>query len=151
MTALAGNLRAVWTAPTTDARLKKRIVRTLINEVVADLDDGTSEIALVIHWVGGVHTELRLPKRRQAQRNATPDDIAYAVRQLVLIANDDLIAGVLHRNGLTTGNDNRWNTGSGHCAEIISQDSGLAVIFSDLPCLSSEPKARVFVQDDWKR
>ncbi|MFH7375996.1 hypothetical protein RA263_28275, partial [Pseudomonas syringae pv. tagetis] len=54
--ALAGNLRAVWTAPTTDARLKKRIVRTLINEVVADLDDGTSEIVLVIHWVGGVHT-----------------------------------------------------------------------------------------------
>ncbi|TLW95802.1 recombinase family protein [Rhizobium sp. MHM7A] len=106
--ALAGNLRAVWTAPTTDARLKKRIVRTLINEVVADLDDGTSEIVLVIHWVGGVHTELRLPKRRRGQRNATPDDIVDAVRQLVLIANDDVIAGVLNRNGLTTGNGNRW-------------------------------------------
>ncbi|MGY5795646.1 recombinase family protein len=108
VTALAGNLRIVWTAPTTDARLKKRIVRTLINEVVADLDDGTSEIVLVIHWVGGVHTELRLPKRRRGQRNATPDDIVDAVRQLVLIANDDVIAGVLNRNGLTTGNGNRW-------------------------------------------
>lgn len=106
--ALAGNLRAVWTAPTTDARLKKRIVRTLINEVVADLDDGTSEIVLIIHWVGGVRTELRLPKRRRGQRNATPDDIVDAVRQLVLIANDDVIAGVLNRNGLTTGNGNRW-------------------------------------------
>jgi DNA invertase Pin-like site-specific DNA recombinase len=106
--ALAGNLRAVWTAPTTDARLKKRIVRALINEVVADLDDGTSEIVLIIHWVGGVHTELRLPKRRRGQRNATPDDIVDAVRQLVLIANDDVIAGVLNRNGLTTGNGNRW-------------------------------------------
>ena len=31
-TTLAGDLRAVWTAPTTDARLKKRIVRTLIRE-----------------------------------------------------------------------------------------------------------------------
>lgn len=106
--ALAGNLRAVWTAPTTDARLKKRIVRTLINEVVADLDDRTSEIVLVMHWVGGVHTELRLPKRRRGQRNATPDDIVRAVRQPVLIANDDVIAGVLNRNGLTTGNGNRW-------------------------------------------
>ncbi|WP_246642961.1 recombinase family protein [Rhizobium laguerreae] len=67
VTALAGNLRTVWTAPTTDARLKKRILRTLINEVVADLDDGTSEIVLVIHWVGGVHTELRLPKRRRGK------------------------------------------------------------------------------------
>lgn len=107
-TALAGNLRTVWTAPTTDARLKKRIVRTLINEVIADLDDGTSEIVLVIHWVGGVHSELRLPKRRRGQRNATSDDIVGAVRQLVLIANDDVIAGVLNRNGLTTGNGNRW-------------------------------------------
>ncbi|MER8887446.1 recombinase family protein, partial [Mesorhizobium sp. M0816] len=106
--ALAGNLRAVWTAPTTDARLKKRIVRTLINEVVADLDDGTSEIVLAIHWIGGVHTELRLPKRRRGQRNATPDDIVDAVRQLVLIPNDDVIACVLNRNGLTTGNGNRW-------------------------------------------
>jgi hypothetical protein len=30
------------------------------------------------------------------------------VQQLVLIANDDVIAGVLNRNGLTTGNGNRW-------------------------------------------
>ncbi|MFF0923770.1 recombinase family protein [Rhizobium leguminosarum] len=108
MAALAGNLRAVWAAPSTDARLKKRIVRTVIHEVIADLDDVTSEIVLAIHWVGGVHTQLRLPKRHRGQRNATPDDIIEAVQQLALIANDDVIAGVLNRNGLTTGNGNRW-------------------------------------------
>ena len=32
------DLKSVWTAPTTDARLKKRIVRTLIREVIADVD-----------------------------------------------------------------------------------------------------------------
>ncbi|GLR59078.1 hypothetical protein [Rhizobium indigoferae] len=63
--ALAGNLRAVWTAPSADARLKKRIVRTLIHEVVADLDDAASEIVLGIQRVGGVHTKQRLPKRRR--------------------------------------------------------------------------------------
>ena len=31
-----------------------------------------------------------------------------AVRQLVLIANDDVIAGILNRNGLVTGHGNRW-------------------------------------------
>lgn len=108
ITALAGNLRAVWSAPTTDARLKKRIVRTVIHEVVADIDDTASEIVLLIHWIGGVHTELRLPKRRRGQRNSTSGDIIAAVRQLVLIANDDLIAGILNRNGLTTGHGNRW-------------------------------------------
>jgi DNA invertase Pin-like site-specific DNA recombinase len=107
-TTLAGDLRAVWTAPTTDARLKKRIVRTLIREVIADIDAETAEIVLVIHWMGGIHTELRLPLRRKGQRNSTAPDIVAAVRQLVLIANDDLIAGTLNRNGLVTGNGNRW-------------------------------------------
>ena len=106
--ALAGDLRAVWTAPTTDARLKKRIVRTLIREVIADIDAEAAEIVLVIHWMGGVHTELRLPRRRKGQRNSTSPDIITAVRHLVLIANDDLIAGTLNRNGLVTGNGNRW-------------------------------------------
>jgi len=108
VTALVADLKAVWAAPTTDARLKKRIVRTVIHEVVADIDDAASEIVLLIHWIGGVHTELRLPKRRRGQRNATPGDIVAAVRQLVLIASDDVIAGILNRNGLVTGNGNRW-------------------------------------------
>jgi DNA invertase Pin-like site-specific DNA recombinase len=106
--ALGANLERVWFAPTTDARLKKRIVRTVIQEVVADLDDDASEIILLVHWAGGAHTEIRLPKRRRGQRNATPPDIVEAVRQLARIASDDVIAGVLNRNGLATGNGNRW-------------------------------------------
>jgi len=107
-TTLVDDLKAVWAAPTTDARLKKRIVRTLISEVIADIDVETAEIILVIHWMGGVHTELRLLLRRKGQRNSTAPDIVAAVRQLVLIANDDFIAGTLNRNGLVTGNGNRW-------------------------------------------
>lgn len=106
--ALATNLQSIWSAPTTDARLKKRIVRTVIQEVVANIDDEASEIVLLIHWIGGTHTEFRLPKRRRGQRNSTSTDIIAAIRQLVLIASDDLIAGVLNRNGLVTGQGNRW-------------------------------------------
>ena len=105
---LASNLQTVWSAPTTDARLKKRIVRTLIHEVVADIDDNASEIVLIVHWAGGAHSEMRLPKRRRGQRNSTSADIIEAVRRLVLIASDDLIAGLLNRNGLLTGRGNRW-------------------------------------------
>ena len=105
---LADDLQVVWGAPTTDARLKKRIVRTVIHEAVADLDDATGEIVLTIHWVGGAHTEHRLPRRRRGQRNSTPETIVEAVRALALIAKDDVIAGVLNRNGLKTGNGNRW-------------------------------------------
>src|SRR5260221_132938 len=83
--ALAADLTAVWSAPPTDARLKKRIARTVIHEVVADIDDEASEIVLLTHWIGGVHTELRLPRRRRAQRNSISADMLAAVRQLVLI------------------------------------------------------------------
>jgi hypothetical protein len=105
---LASDLKTVWSAPTTDARLKKRIVRTLIQEIVADIDDAVAEIVLIVHWIGGLHSEMHLPRRRRGQRNSTSADVIAAVRQLVLIANDDLLAGILNRNGLVTGNGNRW-------------------------------------------
>ncbi|TFV28621.1 recombinase family protein [Bradyrhizobium frederickii] len=108
LSVLASDLKSIWSGPTIDARLKKRIVRTLIHEVVADIDDEASEIVLVVHWAGGAHSEMRLPKRRRGQRNSTSGDIIAAIRQLVLIASDDLIAGLLNRNGLKTGNGNRW-------------------------------------------
>ena len=98
---LAADLPAIWRAPTTDARLKKRIVRSIIEEVVADIDAEAGEISLFLHWVGGVHTELqRLPRRRRGQRNATSPDIIEAIRLLVRIACDDVIVGVLNRNKL---------------------------------------------------
>ena len=63
---LAADLKAVWTAPSTDARL-----RTVIHEVIADIDQEAAEIVLVVHWIGGVHSEMRLPRRRRGQRNST--------------------------------------------------------------------------------
>jgi DNA invertase Pin-like site-specific DNA recombinase len=106
--ALANDLKAVWTAPTTEARLKKRIVRTVIREALADFDGETAEIVIVVHWMGGAHTEHRLPRRRRGQRNSTSADIVEAVRILALAAKDAVVAGILNRNGLKTGNGNRW-------------------------------------------
>src|SRR6516162_2491283 len=105
---LAADLKSVWTTPTTDARLKKRIVRTVIHEVIADIDAEAAEIVLIVHWIGGIHSEIRLPRRRRGQRYSTSADVIAAVRQLALIANDDVIAGILNRNGLVTGYGNRW-------------------------------------------
>lgn len=60
--ALAQDLPAVWNASNTDTRTKQRIVRILILEVVIDLDDMADEVILTIHWIGGRHTEVRLPR-----------------------------------------------------------------------------------------
>jgi hypothetical protein len=68
---LAADLKTVWNAPSTDTRLKKRIVRIAIHDVIADVDSEAAEIVLVVHWIGGVHSEIRLPRRRRGLRNST--------------------------------------------------------------------------------
>jgi len=106
---LTTQLEAIWTDPATSARLKKRIVRTLIEEVLVDVDSSQGELILTLHWKGGVHTELRLPRRRRGQCSTqTSGELIEAITVLARIASDDIIAGVLNRNGHPTGRGNRW-------------------------------------------
>lgn len=106
---LATQLEALWHDSETDARLKKRIVRSLIEEVIVDIDDARAEIFLVIHWKGGLHTEVRVPRRRRGQHSAqTTPETLDAVRMLARILSDRMIAAALNRNGLRTGRGNFW-------------------------------------------
>jgi DNA invertase Pin-like site-specific DNA recombinase len=106
---LSQQLETIWTDPATSVRLKKRIVRTLIEEVLVDVDSVASELVLTLHWKGGAHTELRLPRRRRGQcRTQTSRELIEAVEVLARICSDDLIAGILNRNGHLTGRGNRW-------------------------------------------
>jgi hypothetical protein len=106
---LASRLEAIWTDSSTSARLKKRIARTLIEEVLVDVDSSEGEITLTLHWKGGAHTELRLPRRRRGQCSThTPRELVDAITVLARISTDDIIAGVLNRNGHLTGRGNRW-------------------------------------------
>jgi len=106
---LAADLEAVWNASAADMRVKKRIVRALIREIVVDVDANAGEVILIIHWKGGVHTELRLPRRRRGQNSSqTSQEVVGGVKALARICSDDLIAGVLNRNSLLTGRGNRW-------------------------------------------
>jgi DNA invertase Pin-like site-specific DNA recombinase len=106
---LAQDVRSIWDDTTTDVRLKKRILRALIEEVIADIDAEASEICLVVHWKGGVHTQLRLARRRPGQcGHHVPKDVIGAVRVLARLCPDDGIAAWLTRNGIRTGTGNSW-------------------------------------------
>jgi DNA invertase Pin-like site-specific DNA recombinase len=61
---LAADLPAVWNAPTSDMRIKQRLMRIVVHEVIADGDGETNEIVLTIHWVGGRHSEVRVARVR---------------------------------------------------------------------------------------
>jgi DNA invertase Pin-like site-specific DNA recombinase len=107
---LAQDLPAVWNAPSTDMRLKQRIMRILIEEIIADVDENNREIVLLIHWAGGRHSELRLKKRETGQhRRCTSKDAVEVVRQMAGRFTDEAIAVTLNRLGMRTGIGNTWD------------------------------------------
>ena len=106
---LSCDVERVWTAPESDMRLKKRIARTLIEEIVADVDAAAATIVLIVHWKGGVHTELVVRKRAWGStRTQTPGNIVEAVRILARVANDDCITQALSRSGQRTAHGLKW-------------------------------------------
>ncbi len=110
--ALATDLPTLWRDPATDVRVKKRIVRTLIAELLVDVDETAARIDVIVRWAGGVHSTLAVRKNRTGEhRKATSRDVVALVRDLVRVLPDGRIAAVLNRLGYRTGHGNTW-TGS---------------------------------------
>jgi hypothetical protein len=107
--ALATNLPAVWNDESADMRLKQRIVRILIHEIIADVDDASNEIVLVIHWHGGRHTEFRVARSASGRtQRCTDADAIELVRRMAGRWSDHAIAGQLNRLGWKTGTGRNW-------------------------------------------
>lgn len=106
---LAQNLPAVWNAEATDMRLKQRITRILIQEIVADVDESAGEIVLMIHWAGGRHSELRVKKNLTGHHSRCTDmEAIEIIRRMAGRFPDEQIAATLNRLGLKTGSGNNW-------------------------------------------
>jgi DNA invertase Pin-like site-specific DNA recombinase len=107
--ALAQDLPALWNDTTTDMRLKQRIVRILIQEIIVDIDDASRDVVLVIHWHGGRHTALRVARSWSGRTKRCTDAEAIAlVRRMAGRWNDDAIAMQLNLLGWRTGTGNHW-------------------------------------------
>jgi DNA invertase Pin-like site-specific DNA recombinase len=95
--ALAEDLPGVWASPFSDPSLKKRITRILIQEIVADVDERTQEVVLVIHWIGGRHSELRVPKLKTGQHGrCTTTDMEFEMAYHGRIAIDRIRFAIKH-------------------------------------------------------
>jgi DNA invertase Pin-like site-specific DNA recombinase len=107
---LAKDLPRVWNSPEAEMRLKQRIVRVLVEEIIADVDDAKREIVLVLHWIGGRHTEVRVRKFRTGEsKRATEEQAIEVVRRMATRWPDDEVAATLNRLGFRTGPGNTWN------------------------------------------
>lgn len=104
---LAKRFDEVWHHPTADYRLRKRLVRLLIEEIVANVNEAEPSVELIIHWKGGKHAKLRVLKNRTGQHSRCTDkEVVEVVRELAHRLPDSQIARVLNRLGYRTGAGN---------------------------------------------
>jgi DNA invertase Pin-like site-specific DNA recombinase len=104
---LKRDVRTIWHHPKASMVLKKQIVRTLVEEIVADLEKPQNDIVLTIHWAGGHHTVLREPTHWKKQPGARKD-LKRIIGTLRKVLEDDAIATVLNRSKLRTSDGATW-------------------------------------------
>ena len=108
---LAHDLPTAWNAPSADTRTKQRLIHILIQEVVCELDDATNEAVLLIHWTGGRHTEVRVPRVKTGRYPADMAPTAFdALRQLAGHWPDRELAVSLNRMRCKTADGETWTT-----------------------------------------
>jgi hypothetical protein len=106
---LGQDVNHVWNHPAASVVLKKRILRTLLKEVVVDEQSNPARLVLRLHWSGGVHTALTFSRNRTGRhRRCTDRQVVDLVRDLAKVCEDAAIAAILNRLGYRTGADNTW-------------------------------------------
>jgi excisionase family DNA binding protein len=107
---LGTDLPRLWNHPTSSPEIKKRILRTVLKEIVVNIRD--NNIHMVLHWQGGGHTELQIAKNRKGQhRWVTDADTVELVRQLARVLPDQSIGAVLNRLNKRTAHGHNWTAG----------------------------------------
>jgi hypothetical protein len=107
---LAADLETAWNSATTAMRTKQQLVRTLVQEIVVDVDEASREVVLIIHWRGGHHSELRVRKPQSGEhtKSASPE-ADTVIREMATRWSDEHVAATLNRMGLRTGQGMTWN------------------------------------------
>ena len=105
--ALGGDLEKAWSHPGATVETRKRIVRAVLEEIVATVVD--DRVELLLHWRGGDHTRVSVPRNRRGQTRWRSDaEVHELIRALARQQPDGAIAATLNRLGKKTGRGNSW-------------------------------------------
>ncbi|MCL5736463.1 MAG: helix-turn-helix domain-containing protein [Actinobacteria bacterium] len=104
-------LQRVWQAPTTEDRDRKQLLRTLIQEIVVQVDRAAAVAELTVVWEGGATSHLTSPLNRTGQHRFVTDTTTVEfIRQFAQHYPDEMIARVLIRQGRRTAHGHPFNT-----------------------------------------
>lgn len=99
----------VWASDLCPAPVKKKIIRTVVEEMAVDLDEEKKVLSFIIHWKGGCHTRFEMPKPVSGVGRKTSLDDLEVIRGMAVRYRDEEIARVLNKLGRRTGKGKRWN------------------------------------------
>ena len=119
---LGAHFRDVWASPSCTPELKKKIVRTVVEEIVA-CEQPAGTLCFVVHWRGGAHTRFEMPKPNPSTLHRTADDDLEIIGRMAVRYGDDQIANVLNRLGRRTGKGKRCNE---HRVATARKNHGIA-------------------------
>ena len=106
--ALADDLPRVWSHPAASTQIRKRILRTVLKEIVVAIEG--DRLCLMVHWQGGDHTRLEVVKNRIGQNRFKTDmETVQLVCELARLLPDHSIAPVLNRLGIRSARGHGWS------------------------------------------
>ena len=106
---LAEDLPQAWHDPKTDVTIKKRILQTLIKEIMINLTPDERAYVVSIHWAGGRHSQYHLKRIRPGER---PDylhpETETIIGGLAEVVPDQEIARILNLVKIKTAGGKSW-------------------------------------------
>ena len=98
---------AVWNNVACPVELKKKIARTIVEEVV--VNEAEARLTFIVHWKGGTHTSFELARQSKGAAQRTTDEDLEIIRKMAARYGDDAIARVLNKLGRRTGKGMAWS------------------------------------------
>jgi DNA invertase Pin-like site-specific DNA recombinase/IS30 family transposase len=105
---LAEDLPRLWHHALADPKLKKRILRAAIHEILVAHEPETQRLEVTIHWQGGVHTRVHVKKRATPVGRKTDPELIDLVRGLVAEVSDAELARILNMKKLRSPHGHTW-------------------------------------------
>lgn len=117
---LGRDLPALWNHPSAADDLKKRILRTVLEEIIIQDNADRTFHVLYLHWKGGTHTELQVRRNTTGKKpNDTDKTALELIEELSKVCSDQAITALLNRLGYKTGAGKTWRVHSVHNARYI--------------------------------